>query len=72
MNTNTTKLQDLYWNSIKIYSQIIAVDQYMRKLTEQGKSCIKTQAKYFELWDTYRVMQAEMVLLEADIQPFPA
>lgn len=66
-NTTTTKLQELYWATVTLNAQIFAIMEHMRKLTEQGKTCIKTQKKYFDLVDKLNEMRAEMLLLEADI-----
>lgn len=62
MKMNT--LQKLYWESQSIHDKLFSLEHRMRRLTRDGKNCVRTQEKYFKLLDALREINASMLLLE--------
>jgi hypothetical protein len=61
----TTRLQELFWMAHTLNDKLFALEARMRRIVGQGKSCVKTQNRYYELLDELREVNAEMLLIES-------
>jgi hypothetical protein len=60
-----TKLQELYWSAQTLHDKIFSLERYIYKITAQGKTPRKTYERYFSLLDELRMLNAEMLMIEA-------
>jgi len=62
----TTKLQEMYWEAQTLHNKLFALENYIEKLRNRGRRCVRVQQKYFALLTQLRELNADMLMLESD------